>query len=124
MPLKRLSEVPHSVGGMRHWIVLYARGERLPDGGDAPPSPAIETWGRVREIGGRYRPEEWQKAMQIAQEVGHIVEIPYQLGVTEDMLVMFQNRRFEIKGIVDTEETRMFLDLYCAEIGQNAGEGA
>jgi SPP1 family predicted phage head-tail adaptor len=116
--LKRLSSSAYSIGGMSRQVVLNRPGDRNPvDGGDLPSSPAINTWGSIRSIGGA----ELDKAAQIAQSSRHIVRIPYQLGVTEDMTVVFESREFQIEYIEDPDEMHYFLDLYCAEIGQNAG---
>lgn len=119
MPLRRLSSSPNSIGGMSRLITLNysSAGRNATDGGPLPPSPAITTWASIRALKG----DELDKADQIAQEADHIVRIPYQSPVTLDMTVGFEGRTFEIKYIEDPDELRFFLDLYCDEIGQNAG---
>jgi SPP1 family predicted phage head-tail adaptor len=118
MPLKRLSSSPNSIGGMSRQVTLNAPGGRnAADGGPQPPSPVITTWANIRALKG----DELDKASQIAQEAEHVIRIPYQLGVNEDMTVGFESRTFQIKYIEDQDELHWFLDLYCAEIGQNAG---
>jgi SPP1 family predicted phage head-tail adaptor len=118
MPLRRLSSARHSIGGLSRQVVLMQPGGRnTADGSTFPPSPAITTWADIRSLRG----EELDKAQQIAQETEHIVSIPYQIGVTLAMTVQFENRSFQIKYIEDEDERHIFLDLYCAEIGQNAG---
>lgn len=118
MPLKRLSSSPYSIGGMSRQITLNAPGDRnTADGGPLPPSPAITTWASIRALKGA----ELDKAAHIAQEADHVVSIAYQLGVRLDMTVGFENRSFQIKYIEDDDENHVFLDLYCAEIGQSPG---
>jgi SPP1 family predicted phage head-tail adaptor len=119
MPLRRLSSSPNSIGGMSRQITLnYASaGRNTTDGGPLPPSPATTSWASIRALKG----DELDKADQIAQEADHIVRIPYQYPVNLSMTVGFEGRTFQIKYIEDEDEMHFFLDLYCAEIGQNAG---
>jgi SPP1 family predicted phage head-tail adaptor len=103
---------------MHYQVQLYSQGQRNPtDGSTMPPSFAVTTWADVRALRG----VELDKAQQIAQEVEHLITIPYQPGVTENMRIDFDGRTFEIRYIEDQDERKFFLDLYCAEIGQNAG---
>lgn len=121
MPLRRLSTSSpgsHSLGAMRYYLTFYDPGQPGFDGGAAPDSPAFFTWGDIRALHG----EEFDKDHQIAQEVDHVVTIPYQVGANENQIIGFQGRKFEIKYIEDSDESRFFLDVYCCEIGQNAGQ--
>lgn len=119
MPLRRLSSARHTIGGMSRQITLMLPGGRNPaDGSNYPASPAFEhVWADIRSLRG----QELDRAQQIAQEVEHVISIAYQTGVTQAMLVSFENRTFLIKYIEDEDERHIFLDLYCAEVGQNAG---
>jgi len=118
LPLKRLSSAPGSIGGMSRQITLNNPGLRNPaDGGLAPPNPAITTWASIRGLKGA----ELDKAAQVATDAEHLVRIAYQPGVNANMTVGFEGRTFRIKYIEDEDEMHFFLDLYCAEFGQNAG---
>ena len=117
MPLRRLSYVKHALGAMNKVITLYAPKNRPADGGMAPPDVWGTRWGDVRALGGR----ELEKAQQIAQEIDHTVTIMYETGISQSFQVGFENRMFQIKYIEEEDERHVFLDLYCAEIGQNAG---
>jgi SPP1 family predicted phage head-tail adaptor len=119
MPLRRLSAARHSIGGFSRGITILAPGGRNPvDGSNYPPSPIFEkVYADIRSLRG----QELDKAQQIAQEADHMVSIPYQTGITLAMLVEFESRIFQIKYIEDEDERHVFLDLYCAEVGQNAG---
>jgi len=79
--------------------------------------PQSRGWADIRALRG----QELDKAQQIAQKVEHVISIAYQIGVNQAMLVGFENRSFLIEYIEDEDERHIFLDLYCAEIGQNAG---
>jgi SPP1 family predicted phage head-tail adaptor len=94
--------------------------ESAPDaGGNAQdPIACATSYASVRALTGR----ELDKAQQIAQQVSHMVTIPYTAGVTESMLVSFNSRLFRIQAIEDPDERKVELRLLCLETGQNAGE--
>lgn len=118
MPLKRLSSSRESIGGISRQITLYLPGSRAQDGGTTPPSPYCTTWANILSLRGA----ELDRADQIAQEVELTLRIPYQIGITGNMLVSFEGEMWQINYIEDQDRRHVFLDLYCAEIGQNAGQ--
>lgn len=120
MPLRRLSSTREAIGGMSRQITLYLPGSRAADGGIVPPSPFCTTWANIRSLRGA----ELDRADQIAQEVELTLRIPYQIGITGDMLVGFEGEMWQISYIEDEDRRHVFLDLYCAEIGQNAGQSS
>jgi SPP1 family predicted phage head-tail adaptor len=120
MPLKRLSSARHSIGGMSRQVTLYLPGSRASDGGNAPPSAFCQSPADIRSLHG----EELDRVDQIAQVVELIVTIPYQDGILDSMLVGFETEMWQIKFIEDEDRRHIFLDLYCAEVGQNAGQGS
>ena len=120
MPLKRLSSARHTIGGMSRQITLYTPGDPAADGGNLPPSPFCVSWADIRSLRG----EEMDRADQIAQAVELIVTIPYQTGILGSMLVGFEAEMWQINFIEDEDRRHVFLDLYCAEIGQNAGSSS
>lgn len=71
--------------------------------------------------------QELDKAQTIAQKSTHLVTIPYQLGVSQNMLVgvneASSTRFWQIAFIEDPDERHIELRLYCFEINQNAGNG-
>jgi SPP1 family predicted phage head-tail adaptor len=120
MPLKRLSSAHHSIGGMSRQVTLYLPGSRAGDGGVLPPSVFCTSWADIRSLRGA----ELDRADQIAQAVELIVSIPYQIGILESMLVGFEAEMWQISYIEDEDRRHVFLDLYCAEVGQNAGQSS
>lgn len=121
MPLRRLStSAPqsHSLGAMRYQVTFYEPGMPGFDGGAMPDSPVLTTWADIRALHGA----ELDKAQEIAQTVDHLIGIPYQVGPNENQLIGFQGRKFQIKFIEDLDESKVWLDIYCEEIGQNAGQ--
>lgn len=120
MPLHRLSSAQHSIGGMSRQVTLYLPGARNSDGTAQPPSPSLVIWADVRALRG----DERDRPQVIAQEVEHVISTTYQTGIDENMLAGYENRMFEIKFIEDQDERHVFLDLFCAEVGQNAGQTA
>jgi SPP1 family predicted phage head-tail adaptor len=121
MPLRRMITTdPNSIGAINRQITVFAPGTRnVTDGGTLPPSPLFTSWASIRTLRG----DELDRAQQIAQDVQHCLRIPYQWGVpvTGDMTVGFEKRTFQIRYIADPDEMHTWLDLYCAEVGQNAG---
>lgn len=125
MPLPRISARIAGPGQytnpaqMSRLVTLYQPGQRNPaDGTSTGPEPFVQSWAAIRALAG----EELDKAQQIAQESTHLVAVPYQHGITENMLVVFEGRTFQIKYIEDPDEMHWELRLFCAETGQNAGQ--
>jgi SPP1 family predicted phage head-tail adaptor len=118
MPLKRLSSARHTIGGMSRQVTLYLPGSRASDGGNTPPSVFCTSWADIHSLRG----EELDRADQIAQTVELIVTIPYQSGILDSMLVGFEAEMWQISYIEDEDRRHVFLDLFCAEVGQNAGQ--
>lgn len=125
MPLPRVSARIAGPGQytnaaqMSRQVTLYQAGQHnVSDGSTLPPEPFITSWAAMRALGG----DELDKAQQIAQESTHLVVIPYQRGITENMLVEFEGRFFQIKFIEDPDELHWELRLFCSERGQNAGQ--
>jgi SPP1 family predicted phage head-tail adaptor len=120
MPLPRLSDRRRTIGGLTRQVTLYTPGGSNSDGGNSPPSAFCTSWADIRTLRG----EELDKAAQIAQVVELIVTIPYQTGVELNMLVGFEEEMWQIHHIQDEDRRHIFLDLYCGEVGQNAGSAS
>ena len=98
--------------------VITLQVESAPDssGKAQPPSLFATSYAFVRALSAR----EIDKAQQVAQEVTHLVKIPYLAGVKEAMLVVHDGRTFRIEGVEDPDERKVELWLYALEVGQNA----
>jgi SPP1 family predicted phage head-tail adaptor len=120
MALRSLSEY-EPIGAMDRWITLLAVSATAGDGGPAPPGAILSTWASIRGLLGA----EVDRAEQIEQKCSHVVVIPWQPNIQENMQVGYldggQQRTFQINYIEDPDEHRFMLKLYCMEIGQNAG---
>ena len=81
-----------------------------------PPSAFGTSWAMVRALTGK----EFDKAQQIDQELTHLVVVPYQPGIEENMQIVHDGRTFQILYIEDLYETKVELAIYCAERGQSA----
>lgn len=122
MPLRRLSAVAPSqgaytsIGQMDHVISIMAPSGRNSDGSTPPFSPFATSWASIRLLSGN----ELYKAQQIAQEVTHLVTMPYQPGITEQMKLTYQDqgtaRNFEVKAVQDPDERKVELRLLAMEI--------
>ena len=122
MSLRRLSDIQPAEGSLtpagafNNRISLLAPGARAQDGGAGTPTVFATCWAAVSALGGR----ELAEAQQISEEITHLVTIPYVAGVTSDMTIQMDARRFVIRYPIDPDERRFELRIYCAERGQNA----
>jgi SPP1 family predicted phage head-tail adaptor len=99
-------------------ITLLAPSNPDNSGAEQDSTAFATSYASVRALSGR----ELAKAQQIAQQVSHMVTIPYLSGVKEAMLVGFDSRVFRIQAIEDPDERKVELRMLCLETGQNAGE--
>ena len=87
-------------------------------------NPFIDSWAAIRAIGGA----EMDKAQQFAQRSTHLVTIPYQPGMQQNMTVSFNEggttRTFQIEYIEDPDERHVELRMMCFEMNQNAGSAS
>lgn len=106
---------------MDRWITLQSVGAAAADGGPGVLNAVTSTWASIRGLQGA----EVDRAAQIEQKCSHVVVIPWQPNVQENMQVGYldggQQRTFQIDYIEDPDEHRFVLKLFCSEIGQNAG---
>lgn len=128
MPLRGLSSTVSVVGrmigasSMNRQVTFNNPGIRdVTNGSYGEPSAAFSTWAAIYAVAG----DELDKVRQIAQKVSHIVVIPYQLNVQENMTIDYidggTTRTFQIAAIDDQDEQRWFLKIFAFEMGQNAG---
>lgn len=118
MPLRTLSGYT-PIGAMSRQVTFFQPGIRNPvDASTGPPAAYGTSWAAIRALQG----QELDKAQQIAQKVTHLVVIPYQPGIAESMTLQQEQRTFQIMAIEDPDEMHFELQLYCMEIGQNAGQ--
>lgn len=104
------------IGAMSRWISLLTAPTSVnADGSPSAGSAFATSWAFISPLTGA----ELDKAQQIAQQVSHLVVIPYLPGVLESMLVQFGTRTFQIQFIEDPNEMQYELRLYCAERGQS-----
>lgn len=71
-------------------------------------------WGKIEPISGR----EMEYAHSFAATVSHRVTIRYLTGLKPSFILSYGNRTFVVNGIVDVDERRIKLVLYCTEVVQ------
>ena len=107
---------------MNKQVTFYSPPIRNTDGSQGAAAASFSTWAAIYAIAGA----EIDRAQQIAQKVSHVVLIPYQSGVQENMTIQYldggQARNFQIVTVDDPDEQRWWLKVYCFELGQNAGQ--
>ena len=122
MPLPRLSALaPRQgsytpVGSMNQQVTILKPSGRNGDGSTPPPGPFATTWAAIRPLAGN----ELYKAQQIAQQVSHLVTIPWQMGITQQMTISYEvagnTRIFQIKAIEDPDQRQVELRFLVMEI--------
>lgn len=120
MPLPTLSgRVP--TGALNRWISFYGPGVRKSDGTSLAPSMIVGSWAAIAALSG----EELDKAQQISQKCSHLVTVPYQPGLLEQGTIQYLDRgttrTFQIAAIVDADEMKWQLKIYCYELNQSPG---
>jgi SPP1 family predicted phage head-tail adaptor len=121
--LRRLAFTPPSVGaytpsGSMCEVVTFNIESALDASGNAQaPTTFGTSYANIRALTGR----ELDKAQQIAQQVSHLVTIPYLAGVKESMTMTTDDGRlFRIQAIEDPDERKVELRILALESGQNA----
>jgi len=127
MPLPRLSSRPPGPGqytgpgAMNRQVTL--NNPANPTAGSLA-NPFCTSWAAMRALGG----QEIDKAQQFAQRSTHLITIPYQFGVQQNMTVTFNEgdvtRTFQIEYIEDPDEQHRELRMMCFEMNQNAGSAS
>lgn len=104
------------IGRLRHRLVVQAENP-LPDGGGgrgdpwAAPITLATVWGRVEPLGGAER----LRAMQLDARVSHRVTLRYRADVTARERLVFGQRVFKIRAVINLEERNEWLQLLCEE---------
>ncbi len=105
-----------AIGALRHHLTIEAERPVADTGGGqgdpwANPLTVAAVWGRVEPLSGNER----LRALQLEDSVSHRVTIRYRDGVTARMRVVFGNRVFNIRAVINPEERNRFLELLCEE---------
>jgi SPP1 family predicted phage head-tail adaptor len=102
-------------GTLKRRVTIQAVTEGTQDG-YGEPAEVVTTfatrWASVEPLSGA----ELYRAHEMHPEVTHSVRLRYLDGVTAKMRVLFGTRSFEIKTVLNTEETNRELVLLCTEL--------
>ena len=71
----------------------------------------VSVWARVEPISGR----EYFEAHKIQAEVTHRVKVRWLVTVNKSMRILYGERVLEIESIIDIDERRKFLEIFCRE---------
>ena len=72
---------------------------------------ASNIWASVEPMYGR----EYLEAQKIRTETTYRIELEYIDGITPDMTVLYNNRKFEIKNVINIKERNRDIQLMCIE---------
>lgn len=110
------SIAPIGISRLRHEVILVQRENVQADTfGQTAGSykPFAITRAQVRPAGAG----EIERAHSFGSKTNFVVEIRWRRGVTVAMQVRFRGRTFLINGIINLEERKILLQLYCEELG-------
>jgi SPP1 family predicted phage head-tail adaptor len=71
----------------------------------------LEAWASIEPLSGR----EYFLAQQMQAAVDHKITMRYQAGILPEMRVKWNDRIFDIKAILNTEERNIEVVLMCKE---------
>lgn len=103
------------IGELRHRITI----ERLKkaeqnDHGEFDPEkwvPVMRRWADIRPA----NPQQKEFGRQFDASVSHVIPIRFVAGLLTTFRVRYGSRLFAIKGVIDPDERRALLHLYCTE---------
>lgn len=79
----------------------------------------FKTWGRIEPARGR----EYYEAQRLKDANSFKITIRYRKNVTDDMLIRYGERTYQIQTVTDPYEAHEVLELYCIEKSRGAADG-
>jgi SPP1 family predicted phage head-tail adaptor len=99
-------------GSLHHRVTILKQNAIRDDEGEYKmPTVIGEYWANVQLLRG----QDLEKAQQVVAQVSHKVIIGFVDGITSDMLIDFEGRRFVIQAKQDPDEHKYELWLLCLE---------
>lgn len=100
-------------GRMRERVIIQTKvfADDGMGGGAASWEDVATVWGQVSPLRGM----EALHALQMQAAVSHRVTIRYLAGVTAAMRVLWGERTFNIRSVINSDERRRYLQLMCEE---------
>lgn len=94
-------------------ISIVTHGESIGAGGIISETPVSvwSGWAAIWPVSSK----ESRENMRVGMNITHNIRMYYREGIEPTMKVLFKDRSFEIKGIVNPEEANIYLDLVCEE---------
>lgn len=62
-----------------------------------------------------YRGYQKFQAMQLETPITHKIKMRYQSGITTDMRIIFDSRKFDIKEVINVDERNLVLEILAVE---------
>lgn len=101
------------IGRLRHRLTIEAPVETSDGGGGRSTgwSTVATVWGHVSALSGNER----LRAMQLESRVSHRIVIRHRAEVTARHRIRFGARLFNIRAVIDRDQTRRFLEVLAEE---------
>lgn len=102
-----------TIGKMRYPLQLQTASYTADSGGGS-----ATTWTTTATIYGDINPvraEEKYRQGQVQESVTHEVYVRYRAGLTTANRLVYDNRTFNVKGVINVDERKRFMKLNCQE---------
>jgi SPP1 family predicted phage head-tail adaptor len=105
---------PANVGQMRERVAIYSQAQAVDVVGDI-----TTTWTQVATCWARMEPLSANQVELAGRDDAtrrYQMTVRYRTDITTNSRIMWRGRRFDVQGITDPTEQRVFLTVYLSEI--------
>jgi SPP1 family predicted phage head-tail adaptor len=102
-------------GDLRHRVIVKQKATQTPNAVGEPQttwSTLATVWAKVAPLSAR----EAERAKSVGEMVSHTVELRYRSDITAGMKITHRTRDLYINGVMDVDEAKVKLMLYCSEV--------
>lgn len=98
-------------GDLKHKITLQSRNQTAPHGVDYSHefTDIASVWSAIKTRNG----EEMFNEVNVSEPITHVFYIRFRGDVTEQVYVLYKNERYNIKNVININESNEFLQLNC-----------
>jgi SPP1 family predicted phage head-tail adaptor len=108
------------IGQLRHFIAIQSRREVMTDTGGTSITfeNVYQCYADVKPVSGYVSFD----TKQIGEKVTHTLRIRHHPHVTTENWILWQQKRFRIRSVIDVGERHRWLDLLCEHVEVNMPE--
>lgn len=105
---------PANVGAMRERVAIYSQAQTVDEVGDI-----TTTWTQVATCWARMEPLSANQVELAGRDDAirrYQMTVRYRTDITTNSRITWRGRRFDVQGVTDPTEQRVFLTVYLSEI--------